>query len=176
MACLAMNDKSLEAYLVDLRERVGQLPFMVGSAAVSYNAQLIVVGGGATCFSMGTFWDAGVYTIDFSNAVSEVIPNRGMHNKPVTVRYQDSPRLIQTSTDSDQPGPQSSASVTAIPRIKLQSRSDFEKLVKNREPVIIESLDLGGCVEKWNAEYLAQSVGESKKVGQAGVFEPRGIR
>ncbi|KAH7173650.1 leucine carboxyl methyltransferase 2 [Fusarium flagelliforme] len=164
MACLAMNDKSLEAYLVDLGEKVGQLPFMVGSAAVSYNAQLIVVGGGATCFSMGTFWDAGVYTIDFSNAVSEVTPSRRMHNKPVTVRYQDSPKLIQTSTGSDQPGPQSSASITAIPRIKLESRSDFEKLVQNREPVIIESLDLGGCVEKWNAEYLVQSVGESKKV------------
>src|SRR6478735_2917226 len=27
MACLAMNDKSLEAYLVDLGEKVGQLPF-----------------------------------------------------------------------------------------------------------------------------------------------------
>lgn len=170
-----MKNKSLEAYLVDLGEKVGQLPFMVGSAAVPYNAQLVLVGGGATCFSMGTFWDAGVYTIDFSNAVSEVVPNRRVHNEPVTVRYQDSPKLIQTSSDSGQPGPRSSASITAIPRIKLQSRSDFDKLVQNREPVIIESLDLGGCVEKWNAEYLVQSVGESKKVGQVGVFKPGGI-
>lgn len=165
MACLTVKGKSLAVHLVDLGEKAGQLPFMVGSATVSSGSQLVIVGGGATCFSMGTFWDTGVYKIDLEGVVSEMIPGRTIHNKPVVVGYQNSPKLTQPTTDGVYPGPQSNAFITAIPKIKLQSKSDFEKLVQNRKPVIIEGLDLGGCVEKWNSEYVIQSVGETKEVG-----------
>ncbi|KAM0364386.1 hypothetical protein HYE67_002616 [Fusarium culmorum] len=164
MACLTVKGKSLEVHLVDLGEKAGQLPFMVGSATVSSGSQLVIVGGGATCFSMGTFWDTGVYKIDLEGVISEMIPGRTIHNKPVVVGYQNSPKLTQPTTDGVHPGPQSNACITAIPKIKLQSKSDFEKLVQNRKPVIIEGLDLGGCVEKWNSEYVIQSVGETKEV------------
>ncbi|RGP66430.1 leucine carboxyl methyltransferase 2 [Fusarium longipes] len=164
MTCITVKDKSLEARLVDLGEKVGQLPFMIGSATVSSSSQLVIVGGGATCFSMGTFWDSGVYKIEIADAMSGIIPDRPMHNKPITVRYQDSPKLTQSTTDGSQAGPQTKACVTSVPKIKLHSKSDFEKLVENRKPVIVEGLDLGGCVEKWNAEYMVQGVGETKEV------------
>lgn len=176
MACLAMKDKALEASIVDLEESAGQLPFMIGSATVSFGSQLIVVGGGATCFSMGTFWDNGVYKIDLANAASRIIPNLLRHDGSVTIKYQDSPKLTQPTAGGDQPGPQSNVSITEIPRVKLQSKSDFEKLVQNRKPVIIEGLNLGSCVGKWNTEYMVQSVGKAKEVGQVGLLEPRRIR
>ncbi|CEI62943.1 tRNA wybutosine-synthesizing protein 4 [Fusarium venenatum] len=164
VACLAMKDKSLEVHLVDLGEKAGQLPFMVGSATVSSGSQLVIVGGGATCFSMGTFWDTGIYKVDLADVFSGIIPGRPIHNEPVVIKYQNSPKLTQPTTDCGQPGPQSNACITTIPKIKLRSKSDFEKLVQNRKPVIIEGLDLGGCTEKWNPEYMAQSMGETKEV------------
>jgi tRNA wybutosine-synthesizing protein 4 len=163
VACLVIKDKSLEVHLVDLGEKAGQLPFMVGSATVSSGSQLVIVGGGATCFSMGTFWDTGVYRVDLADVVSKMISGRSIHNEPVVVSYQNSPKLTQPTADGGQPKPQPNACITTIPKIKLQSKSDFEKLVQGRKPVIIEGLDLGGCVEKWSPEYMAQSVGETKE-------------
>jgi tRNA wybutosine-synthesizing protein 4 len=164
MACISVKAGQLEAFNVDLRDEVGQLPFMVGSAIVSSSSELVVLGGGATCFSMGTFWDTGVYKVDLTNAISEIPSIQPAESSPVSIYYQDSPKLTHPTTTIEQHELTFKPSIKSIARIKLQSKSDFEQLVQNRRPVIIEGLDLGGCVDKWSPEYMVERIGETKEV------------
>ncbi|KNB15362.1 leucine carboxyl methyltransferase 2 [Fusarium oxysporum f. sp. lycopersici 4287] len=164
MACISVKDGHLEVFNVDLRNEVGQLPFMVGSATVSSGSELVVLGGGATCFSMGTFWDTGVYKVDLTNAISEMPYIQPANCKPVSINYQDSPKLTHQTTTIERHQPTLKPSIKSIARIKLQSKLDFEQLVENRKPVIIESLDLGSCVAKWSPEYMVQRVGQTKEI------------
>ncbi|KAJ4267411.1 tRNA methyltransferase ppm2 [Fusarium torreyae] len=162
--CVSLQNQRLETFSVHLSEKVEQLPFMVGSAVVSSSSQLVIMGGGATCFSMGTFWDTGIYRVDLADAPFEILSMRPTDNRPVAISYQDSPKLAHPNTADDRPRPQSKASIATIPRVKLQSRNDFEELIQNRKPVVIEGLDLGGCVERWNPAYMVERVGEAKEV------------
>ncbi|KAF4335043.1 leucine carboxyl methyltransferase 2 [Fusarium beomiforme] len=164
IACISVKDEGLEIFTVDLGEKAGQLPFMIGSATVSSSSQLLVLGGGATCFSMGTFWDTGVYKIDLTDTISEMISIRPANSSPVSLSYQDSPKLTHQITDIERHEPQAKASINSIARVKLQSKSDFEKLVQNRKPVIVEGLSLGDCINKWNPEYMVERVGAIKEV------------
>ncbi|KAF4417189.1 Leucine carboxyl methyltransferase 2 [Fusarium acutatum] len=164
MTCISVKDGHLEAFNVDLRNDAGRLPFMVGSATVSSGSELVVLGGGATCFSMGTFWDTGVYKIDLTNPLSEMPHIQPATCSPASVNYQDSPKLTHQTTTIDWHQPTLKPSIKSIARIKLQSKLDFEQLVENRRPVIIESLDLGGCVDKWSPEYMVQRVGQMKEI------------
>jgi tRNA wybutosine-synthesizing protein 4 len=159
-----LKNGNLEVVALHLGEKVGQLPFMVGAAAVSLSSQLVIIGGGATCFSMGTFWDTGVYRIDLGEASSEAYAISPINKTPVAISYQDSPKLTHPTTSIGQSSQRPKPSVTSIPRVKIQTKSDFAELVQKRKPVIIEGLDLGGCVDKWNPEYMVQSVGETKEV------------
>ncbi|PHH83163.1 hypothetical protein CDD82_3328 [Ophiocordyceps australis] len=43
---------------------VSSMPFMIGSSIITSGTGLLIIGGGATCFSMGTFWESGVYHIE----------------------------------------------------------------------------------------------------------------
>ncbi|KAG9496976.1 tRNA methyltransferase ppm2 [Fusarium musae] len=164
MTCISVKEGHLEVFNVDLRSDAKRLPFMVGSATVSSGSELVVLGGGATCFSMGTFWDTGVYKIDLTNTLSEMPHIRPATCSSVSVNYQDSPKLTHPTIIIDWHQPTLKPSIKSIARIKLQSKFDFEQLVENRKPVIIESLDLGGCVDKWSPEYMIQRVGQTKEI------------
>ncbi|RSL61585.1 tRNA wybutosine-synthesizing protein 4 [Fusarium duplospermum] len=165
VACVSLSGGQLATFAVALSDKVKELPFMVGSSVISLNSSLVIVGGGATCFSMGTFWDTGVYTADFTNAVSDAPSTMSTICKPLSIGYADSPKLTHPSTDgAGRLMLQGKATITTIPRVQLKSGTSMEKLIQGRKPVIIEGLDLGGCVEKWTPEYMVQRLGETKEV------------
>ncbi|EEU42559.1 uncharacterized protein NECHADRAFT_47919 [Fusarium vanettenii 77-13-4] len=165
VACVSLSGGRLTTFAAMLSDKVEELPFMVGSSAISLNSSLVIVGGGATCFSMGTFWDTNVYTADFTNVVPDASGPQSTICKPLSLGYADSPKLTHPSTDgADRLVPQGKATITTIPRVQLKSGTGMEKLIQERKPVIIEGLDLGGCVEKWTPEYMVQRLGETKEV------------
>ncbi|KAK2612857.1 tRNA methyltransferase ppm2 [Conoideocrella luteorostrata] len=70
---LAIDTTSQDCYTVtSLTETVGNhvIPFMIGSSILRANNSLVILGGGATCFSMGTFWETGASVVTFSNTPS----------------------------------------------------------------------------------------------------------
>ncbi|RSL54860.1 tRNA wybutosine-synthesizing protein 4 [Fusarium sp. AF-6] len=165
VACVSVSGGQLTTFAVMLSDKVKELPFMVGSSAISLNSSLVIVGGGATCFSMGTCWDTSVYTADFTNVVSGTSGAQPTICKPLSVGYADSPKLTHPGTDgAGQLKPQGKATISTIPRVQLKPGTSVEKLIQEREPVIIEGLNLGGCVEKWTPEYMVQRLGETKEV------------
>ncbi|KAL2265589.1 hypothetical protein VTJ83DRAFT_6689 [Remersonia thermophila] len=154
-------------------------PLLAGHSAVILpdSNSVVIVGGGATCFSMGTHWNKGVYTIRLQDrlgvdgekeaapAVSAVSP-RWVHQKTIDILPGEKsfPPLPTTAARTALADGGSSAEMTPIPRVKLDSADDFERILRADRPVVIEGLNLGSCVSAWTLDYLVDKVGADRKV------------
>lgn len=141
-------------------------PFMIGSAAMYHNDSVIIWGGGATCFSMGTFWDTNIYQAKVPELLD---PTPASSANISEVKFISAHRVVSSTTaqkgDTFELGrSDAKARISTIPRVSLSSASDFETILRQGLPVVIEKLDLGVCVDKWTAEYMTESVGANKQV------------
>ncbi|EGX89188.1 leucine carboxyl methyltransferase [Cordyceps militaris CM01] len=127
-------------------------PFMIGSSALYHDGRIIIAGGGATCFSMGTFWETNIYQAQLPAILHSGRPPPDEAPKPRKKRDSEDGRL------------DAKASISTIARLSLNSASQFEGLLQRGEPVVIENLYLGDCLANWNSEYMTDKVGSDKKV------------
>jgi tRNA wybutosine-synthesizing protein 4 len=58
------------------------------------------------------------------------------------------------------------ATISDIPRIRVDAETAFEEILKAGKPAIIEGSNIGACVDKWTAAYLNETVGPQKKVSR----------
>lgn len=114
---------------------VGERPMLVGH---SMHGQL-VLGGGATCFSFGTYWSA-----------TSVLRLQSEGSGETQWRLQEEP---ESPTIAKQP--------TEIPieRLTLTDETTFDHIRATNKPAVLTNLDLGPCVTKWTPEYLKQTLG-----------------
>ena len=141
--------------------RPQEWPFMIGSAVIQKGSNLTVLGGGATCFSMGTYWETSSYEIDVSGLV-------GTKHQPqcrLLCQYLESPRIVAKTRDDDTTiESQGKASITKVPRITLGSREQFEECLRDGKPVVFGDLNIGPCRESWTPQYMVDQVGSEKEV------------
>jgi tRNA wybutosine-synthesizing protein 4 len=144
-------------------------PFMIGSSVIVDGNRLIVFGGGATCFSMGTFWDTGVYiaqvpkmnpsSLRITRNEAEVLPN---------VDFIESRRVVgSTPSQSDTTLPadaRAKPSITGTPRKSVASAEEFQQILRDGKPVILESLNLGRCLQDWTPNHMVDRVDGEKQV------------
>lgn len=139
-------------------------PFMIGSSAISYaHGRIAILGGGATCFSMGTCWAPGSYSLAFdpdnlSKGGDTKITPLGV--EPVkyleTVEISSGgPKSVETSTPVV---PQQ------IPRFRIDSKDQFHRILAEGKPVVIEGADVGSCTSTWSPGYLIDSIGANREV------------
>ncbi|ODA82023.1 hypothetical protein RJ55_00528 [Drechmeria coniospora] len=156
--------------VLQLRPRDGavRMPFMIGSSALPNGKNgLLVFGGGATCFSMGTFWETGVFSIALSN-----LPWNDGKQSPLTVsldtapRYVESRKVVGITNYADGEAKTTARKVVPekIPRVKLSQGMEFGEIIGCGKPVILEGLDLGHGGEGWTPELLVKCVGEQTEV------------
>lgn len=144
------------------------IPLYVGNSTVPLpDGRVVIIGGGATCFSMGTYWNKGIFTLEFEGTVSEsadgwdfeksveIIP--GERSIPIVAKPE-----LEKGVETDKDG--ASTRVPSIPRIKLQNSDEFAKVVRGGKPVVIEDLELGSCTSSWNLDGLGEKVGKDRKV------------
>ncbi|KAI9732357.1 MAG: tRNA methyltransferase ppm2 [Cirrosporium novae-zelandiae] len=134
-------------------------PLLIGHSISTSNLDAVqVLGGGAVCFSFGCSWNEGTWTLTDDQADS---------GKSWTLV---SPEPTITSTDEDHPVQGLDTASTAGPvrfkvrRVRLASPRDFEKIIHESHPVILEGLCIGDCTKKWTINYLKQAVGIDKQV------------
>ena len=138
------------------------LPFMVGTSIIKADdCSLFVVGGGATCFSMGTYWETGIYRLailDKSRSAPENSQNK--------VQFLGSPRVTHSSAmlTRDMGAPGRHITLTSVTRVQVKSTEQFAAILNAGVPVIMEQLDIGDCVRKWNPLYLTDKIGSETEV------------
>ncbi|KAI0595774.1 leucine carboxyl methyltransferase [Biscogniauxia sp. FL1348] len=143
-------------------------PLLVGtSATLAEDGKLVIMGGGATCFSMGTYWNEGSYSF------SQDFPSLLDKGENINSIPWDSWRRHQTLEITDMPQPllesqlkskTQGARKTDIPRVRVDTPAGFTELLKTGKPMIIEGGKLGNCTRTWTVEYLVNCIGADKKV------------
>lgn len=129
---------------VDIRSP-GQRSLLIGHSTFASPDVVAILGGGGVCFSFGTFWNETI--ISLSDSVGSPRP-------PKEVLAQEPDPLKRLGS----PG-------NTVPRDeKIQSAIDFEKILNNRQPVIMKNLDVGLCTGEWTLMNLANKIGEDRLV------------
>lgn len=157
-------------------------PLLVGHSVASTKEGLVVMGGGAVCFSMGTFVNKGCYTImparsetgcytfmlkgedsDETECTCDVLAK-----PPVPYQYFET---LEHKPESKKPSATLPSSVfstahesVAVRRRKISSPSEFASIMTAAQPVILEGLNLGPCTESWKDDYLLDKIGRDRSV------------
>jgi len=142
---------------ITLPDSVWPLLIGTGAAAVSRD-EIVIAGGGAVCFSMGSFWNDGYLTI--------AAKDTNLQTWAVPVSHAQSPAWLASANRKQQAKEKRPAAPkhTAIARIQLESVEEFAAIVAASKPVIIENLDIGPCRELWTLEYLKEQIGVEREV------------
>ncbi|KAJ0279551.1 hypothetical protein COL940_006703 [Colletotrichum noveboracense] len=141
-------------------------PFLIGASVIPHaDGEFAVVGGGATCFSMGTYWTQGSYNFAFDTqrlvSGQKKLPLLASQIAPV--EYSETVEITadETKASTEILPP---VSLHCLPRIKVESKDQFHTILDAGKPVIIESANLGPCVSEWSQEYLVKTVGADREV------------
>ncbi|KAK3948606.1 hypothetical protein QBC32DRAFT_221630 [Pseudoneurospora amorphoporcata] len=137
--------------------------------------RLVIMGGGATCFSMGTFWNKGISSLELplraakENGSAPTTARGWAHEKTVDIVPGEPRSLPLRSQVSDSVDGDVNGSVSVrtqpVPRVKLETAEDFARIVREGRPVVLEGLNLGDCVSKWgDGNYVAEKIGTDRKV------------
>ncbi|OTA02640.1 hypothetical protein A9Z42_0030430 [Trichoderma parareesei] len=147
------------------------MPFMIGSSIVQDGDSLLIIGGGATCFSMGTFWETGIYRIQLPDTIMDAIHSASRLNSSSgsSIDLVGSRKFVAVSASAgsdvsdnlDQDGRR--VSLTHVPTIQLESAEQFRAIVREGKPVILKSCNIGKCQRNWTPEYLVSQIGADEK-------------
>ena len=152
---------------IRVRHPIMQLPSTwpllvgMGICAVSAN-EVLIVGGGAVCFSMGSFWNQGYFTVT-KNGMQGVRLWRAnprqvdgtAQAKPLEAHRKGQPMKAKKS---------SGVRTVEVPHVGLQSAEDFDRLVAACKPAIIEGIHIGPCTDLWTIDYLKEKIGAEREL------------
>ncbi|KAL9047208.1 MAG: hypothetical protein Q9214_000160, partial [Letrouitia sp. 1 TL-2023] len=136
-----------------------QRPLLVGHASCFCDNSTALVGGGALCFSFGTYLNERIWTLrtrpkdDGSPGLWDVENIRENKGKGYVERDK-----------RDDNGREAPHQVTGIPRTNIETTSEFERLLRDSRPAVIEGLDLGPCVRDWSLDALKAKIGSDRMV------------
>ncbi|EKD12261.1 uncharacterized protein L3040_000269 [Drepanopeziza brunnea f. sp. 'multigermtubi'] len=142
-------------------------PLLIGSTVVASGQSLVITGGSAVCFSFGTYWNKGCYTLHTELSESCMSGASGLDSKAEsteiwklaqTVAAQTPPKIPVTPNTTDP------VTMTSISRVQLRSATDFSQALQTSAPIIFEKVDLGPCVQSWTMGYLKEKVGIDREV------------
>lgn len=147
------------------------MPFMIGSSIIPYDDSLLVMGGGATCFSMGTFWETGIYKVHMPDHILDSHyrtsrPSASSKSAPDLIGSRKFSTTSATTTSEDARSfhrGEHGIQITPVPRIQLESAEQFQRILRDGKPVIFKSCNIGHCQSKWSPEFLVSQIGANEK-------------
>ena len=140
-------------------------PLLVGHVSRAVDSdQILILGGGAVCFSFGTFWTEGTWLLQ--KATSNTDNNWALVPESVQQTLSQTQAISGVSgLEADTTKEKSGSEITTVPRVRVETASQFQSVLADGKPVIITGSDIGPCTELWTQEYLANAVGRDRKVG-----------
>lgn len=138
----------------------GQRPLCVGNSIDQHDwrhlgskTTRLSFGGGATCFSFGTYWNRSLVAFHPENVAYEVTNWQPRPEpRPARVTYEE---------DSTPPAVVTQVQIIEAP---LPGPELFQHLLKDDKPVILRGCNLGPCTSLWTPEYLKSTLGDRQVV------------
>lgn len=162
ICCAGVQGCSLSCSEVTLKQHPDcPRPLLVGITVVSAEDALLILGGSAVCFSFGTYLNRGCFTFFPEGSKNDPSPMSASWRylrtiEPGLLRERQKPATIE--------GPCIEIDVKPLPRMRISSAADFDKILQAGLPVIMEGVDIGSCTTKWTAEYLKTRIGAERQV------------
>lgn len=137
----------------------GPRPLLCGHVSCVVNPDhILILGGGAVCFSFGTFWTEGTWLLKPIDSSLEnnwaLIPENAQTEKMPTAL----PSSSQTASL------QTAEGIQTVPRTDVKKPAKFQQILRDGKPVVIEGSDIGPCTNLWTKEYMTNAVGSERKV------------
>ena len=156
----AFNDyeKEMEFRVACVVPKIDQTtprPFLVGhSTHYTATSTTLIVGGGATCFSFGAYWNPGLWLLqDRESGPNSIWAMVKPETKALTLPLRPS-EVNSSSTFQWDP----------VESVSLQSNREFVRLLQEGVPKLIGDLDFGKCLSRWSPDYLLEKTPSSKEV------------
>ncbi|QIW98942.1 hypothetical protein AMS68_004460 [Peltaster fructicola] len=142
----------------------GHRPLLIGTSMDSQRRHRSGVslsfGGGATCFSFGTYWNKTVMAFHPEHVEYQPAPWRLCTGHKSTQFVARPAELNETKSSTP-------AATTAVKVIQLQSPEHFQELLLEDKPVILRGCDIGPCASDWTPQYLKSVLGSREVVVHA---------
>ena len=115
-------------------------PLLVGHSTCVIENDVIIVGGGAVCFSFGTYWNTTSITI--SDEFKDPRHLRQLARSELPARPIKKLKVYPTNNQNRK------ATVANQP---IVSREEFAKVLKDGRPVVMSNFDMGSCIADWKS-------------------------
>ena len=158
-----------------LMNNLGPRPLLIGTSIYCIEENVLIMGGGAVCFSFGTFWNRSCFSLRLRKNLGEDRDNQNeIHPIPdlskwgflQTVEMVSRGDLIRSlGSNNIVPNAKEGLKTATVPYIRLKSAADFSTIVAAAKPVILQELDIGRCTAIWTCDYLKTQVGSDRMVG-----------
>ena len=131
---------------------------LIGHSTCSMGDFVFIVGGGAVCFSFGTFWNESTLVLSAAHKTraslhSSIYEAEDMKTKAKTKLR--SPRQRRTNL----------LEIQSVKRQSLRTASEFDLIVSARQPAIFPEVNLGQCLSAWESlDKLRDMVGPEREV------------
>lgn len=161
---LSIQQSSTKVSRVRFESSGAQVPrsLLIGSTAVAADDTLIITGGSCVCFSFGSWWNGGCFTLSSHTPSSSNTAGTPEPTDPAWYYLHtiDAEPLTKfpASTVYNPPG------LVSIPRKRVASPTDFMQILNSAKPIILENLDIGECTSKWTSEYLQEHIGQDREI------------
>lgn len=161
-------------------EGLAQRPLLVGCSVASSRNSLVIMGGGAVCFSFGTFWNTRCFSLRIFASQREPLQTGEFNPCQGTSelwKYLDTVDSLSAKVPNHKSNIITASAmqvskITTVPRRVVASAAAFAAIVCAARPVIIGNLDLGRCTEVWTSRYLKERIGHARKVSWTRTVKP----
>lgn len=132
----------------------GQRRLLVGHSIFASLDTVNVLGGGAVCFSFGTFWNETMLNM----SSSDLVP------RPLTEIFAQKPDQFSERRSTGKILSPGHIAGTVPRHDQFQSAEEFEQILNDGRPVIMRNMDMGFCTADWTLSNLTTKVGGERVV------------
>lgn len=142
-----------------------KLPFFIGHQVLSVgHGRFCVVGGGGICFSFGGRFNEGIWALVPPDTGTSTGGWRVSEEGEILEKKQKKVTAANMARTESETANEPPVEVREVKRTTITCQEDFRKIRDAGEPVVIQGLDIGKCVERWSLTYLKDAVGHERKV------------
>jgi tRNA wybutosine-synthesizing protein 4 len=143
-------------------------PFLVGHSVVCLQDRVVICGGGGVCFSMGSCTNDGIWTLSGNEKYDlwrfiEEGQRLEVILQDMNTPMSDTP-IPETLAEAQLDGYGSVPNILDVKKVSISSPEEFGKIVEAGEPVVLQGLSIGSCIDSWTPEYLKSTVGNNRLV------------
>lgn len=146
-------------------------PLLIGHSAGVIDDSVVIVGGGAVCFSFGAHWNKSIWTLRSGTQNPSRTWTFDRDQEPSLQAEPQDGRVVASVQPALLSAPHN-GSVGPIIQYEIKTMGDFQKMTSISQPFVMEDLDIGPCRTEWNLEQLKAKIGADRSVS----FLPLSLR